>query len=347
MAHDNSNRNASPSYFGWEFQIASAIVLALRYIHDLSFILVENQEDIELGMTDGGKVYAQAKAHFRANEPGDGSLGRLEGGLKTLNDSFGRPDCRELIYITNDMMPFGKSASDLPFGRRTFLKYKELSEKQREAIARILSKNSFDVDLVDKLAVYGVWYYGNDEQTCCEEIDALIRDFLDSLGFDPSLRPPEDRLRGDWMLALGFSAGVDPESLSAKKVSKSAFAWPVVVESCMGMSASAEELGIDDDQFEELSSMYSRAIDAQVDRFDAVSRVMTDYSEYSKSSGAAPRQMRLDFLRDRWRDYVSLFGADAIDDEEIREAFVCAIVSRIIKKKEVVKKVKNGVNLPD
>ena len=347
MANNAPNRNASPSYFGWRFQIAAAIVLSLRYIRDVDCILVENDEDVELEMLDGGIVYAQAKAHFEASKPGEGSLRRLRDALKTLDDSFRHPACRELIYVTNDSMPFGKAASDLAFGRNTFLEYGELSERQQKAILRILDENSYDSRMTDRLAVYSIWYHGSDDRTCCEEVDRCIRVFLDGLGLGVSSSPSEERLRRDWELTLGLSASADYRDKEAKRVSKGAFIWPVVVESCIHSSASEENPDLDEDQLEELESTYARAIDAQADRFDVVSKVTTDYSEYSKASGEGARQARIDFMDARWGDYACRLGADAIDDEEVREAFVRAVVSKIIKKRATIKKVKDAVNLPD
>lgn len=347
MVDASLNRNASPSYFGWRFQIAAAIVLTLRYIRGVECILVENDEDIELEMLDGGRVYAQAKAHFEANKPGEGSSQRLKDALKTLNDSFGSPACRELVYITNDSSPFGKRASDLSFGRNTLLGYSELGEKQQKAITRILDECSYDSRLTDKLSVCSIWYYGSDERTRCEEVDRCIRGFLDQLGLDAVSRPSEGRLRKDWELTLGFGASIDYRDKEAKKVRKSAFVWPVVVESCVGSSVSTECPDLDEDQLEELDSIYASAIGAQVDRFDVVSRVMTDYSEYAKASGESMRQMRSNFLDARWGDYVCLLGADAIDDDEVREAFVRVVVSKVIKKRATIKRVKDAVNLLD
>ena len=341
------NRNASPSCFGWSFQIAAAVVLALRNIEDVAFILVENDEDIELELLDGGIVYAQAKAYFEANKPGEGSLKRLKGALKTLNDSFGRPACRELVYVTNDLMPFGKSPNDLPFGRNSFLEYRELGPKQQEAIMRILNSESYDPCLVDKLAVYAIWYHGSDMQTRCEEIDRCIGNFLDRLDFKSASRPSEGRLRGDWEQALGFSASSDSRDMKAKKISKEAFVWPVIVESCMGLTSGLGDLDLDEDQLEELESTYAREISAQINRFDVVSKVTTDYSEYAKVSSESAKQKRIAFASARWQDYVALLGADVIDDEEVKQAFVEVIVSKIIKKQKTIEKVKNGVNLPD
>ena len=58
-----TNRNASASAFGWDFQINSAILLMIDNIEDVSYVKVEGKyEDIELYLNNGKTIYAQAKS---------------------------------------------------------------------------------------------------------------------------------------------------------------------------------------------------------------------------------------------------------------------------------------------
>ena len=58
-----SDRNASASAFGWDFQTNSAILLMLENIKDAKRVRVEGaDEDIEITLQDQTKLYAQAKA---------------------------------------------------------------------------------------------------------------------------------------------------------------------------------------------------------------------------------------------------------------------------------------------
>ena len=55
-------RNATPSSFGWDFQINAAIVLMLENIKAIKSVRVEGKkEDIELLLENNENIYAQAK----------------------------------------------------------------------------------------------------------------------------------------------------------------------------------------------------------------------------------------------------------------------------------------------
>ena len=64
-----SDRNASASAFGWDFQANSAILLMLENIKDAKRIRVEGaDEDIEVTLQDKSKIYAQAKAVVKPDD---------------------------------------------------------------------------------------------------------------------------------------------------------------------------------------------------------------------------------------------------------------------------------------
>ena len=55
--------DASASSFGWNFQSNAGIFLFLKYIKDADSIKIESKlQDIEINMSDGGKILAQAKS---------------------------------------------------------------------------------------------------------------------------------------------------------------------------------------------------------------------------------------------------------------------------------------------
>lgn len=81
-----SDRNASASAFGWDFQANSAMLLMLENIRDAKRVRVEGaDEDIEITLEDQTKIYAQAKA---VEKPDDTShvIDKLTKALQTLSD---------------------------------------------------------------------------------------------------------------------------------------------------------------------------------------------------------------------------------------------------------------------
>ena len=56
------DRNASPSAFGWDFQVNAAILLMLENIREADKVRVEGaDEDIEITLKDKTKIYFQVK----------------------------------------------------------------------------------------------------------------------------------------------------------------------------------------------------------------------------------------------------------------------------------------------
>ena len=55
--------DASASSFGWNFQSNAGIFLFLKYIKEAESIKIESKlQDIEINLSDGGKILAQAKS---------------------------------------------------------------------------------------------------------------------------------------------------------------------------------------------------------------------------------------------------------------------------------------------
>ena len=81
-----SERNASASAFGWDFQANSAILLMLENIKDAKRVRVEGaDEDIEITLQDRSKVYAQAKAFVKPDNASH-VIDKLTKALETLRD---------------------------------------------------------------------------------------------------------------------------------------------------------------------------------------------------------------------------------------------------------------------
>lgn len=101
-----SNRNASASAFGWDFQVNAAILLMLENIEKAEHIRVEGaNEDIEITLNDKSKIYAQAKA---VTKPDDTSnvIKKLKDAIETLNETEKKSDGYLFTYITNSPNPF-------------------------------------------------------------------------------------------------------------------------------------------------------------------------------------------------------------------------------------------------
>ena len=102
-----ASRRADQVMFGFEFQVNAAIILMLRNIKSLDTIRIEgNYEDIELQLTDGEKILAQAKGVQLGSSNFHNVRANLKKALKTLSEGGNKAtNVKQLIFITNSFNP--------------------------------------------------------------------------------------------------------------------------------------------------------------------------------------------------------------------------------------------------
>ena len=103
-----ASRRADQVMFGFEFQVNAAIILMLRHIKSLDTIRIEGTyEDIELQLTDGEKILAQAKGVQLGSSDFHNVRANLKKALKTLSEGGNKAtNVKQLIFITNSFNPF-------------------------------------------------------------------------------------------------------------------------------------------------------------------------------------------------------------------------------------------------
>ena len=127
-----SDRNASASAFGWDFQANSAILLMLENIKEARRVRVEGaDEDIEITLQDQTKLYAQAKA---VEKPDDTShvIDKLTKALETLSDAAKKGDGSLFTYVTNSSNPFNNQRILSYFTGRTHLGFDENPAQEKK-----------------------------------------------------------------------------------------------------------------------------------------------------------------------------------------------------------------------
>lgn len=343
----NIDRNAAESAFGWQFQIHSAIVLALKSIKEMSSITVEgNAEDIEVELQDGTRVYCQAKAHYRANDPGDGSTTRLRDAMATLLEDLSQNDCLRAVYVTNDRLPFGKRVDSSNFNGGAYFAFGELEPEQQKVIEKYIDEvNGRKVDC-SNLRVLVIPFFGEDEPTRMKAIDGAVSGFLATIESADARGVSSTRLRAAWSRMLGFDATLKPDG-EAKTISKKAFVWPIVYEVCDAAPVGSDTLDVDDDVFEDVVRKYKGAISAQSDLFSVSTRIISDFEQFRASSSSANRYLVNEYSASKWEQYVDDLGASEICDGEERRAYVQLILFKVLKKRSTMKEVANAVKLRD
>lgn len=336
------NRNASFSEFGWEFQTNAAIVLFIRNIEDADSVRVEGaHEDIEINLSDGTIIYAQAKARL-GNEPDEGSTGRLDGALKTLADDMKQGNYRELIYVTNDDYPFGKThdVSDLHGGG--MLAFAELPSAVQDYVKEKGSVYGINDDAYEAMSVSVIGFYGGNHENRHKHIRAEIQDLLVRLKLNRHTEVNDGQLRDQWGIMMQENAGTRDTDII---VSKEDFVWPVIVMLCKVDGDDRDFEEFDEEDVQDIIREYSATINYHTQKFEFVTKVSTDFDAYQSVNSGKRREQRTAFIDARWKDYVDILGLGEIGDGETREIVARTIMRKVLRRKDVIKTVKEGVNL--
>lgn len=327
-----SDRNASASAFGWDFQANSAILLMLENIKDAKRIRVEgSDEDIEVTLQDKSKIYAQAKAVVK---PDDYThvVDKLTAALETLSLAAKNGDGIKFTYVTNSPNPFNNQKTMSFFTGRTHLDFDELPDYAQKKIEKIIQDKGYsDLD-VQKMDVRVIPFYGNDLKNRYKEIQACINEFLDGVEIDAA--DINARIMDIWQRDLFQNATQTDTTIT---VSKEKMVWPLIVLVADRTAANEYKKDFDDDEISEVERKYRLIINQNTMSYEMISKIMSDYRKSKKRSVK-------EFVADQWKDYLHM--TDTIDsDDQTKESIVKIILYKVIMQRESIKAIKRGANL--
>ena len=340
---DVKQRNASAAALGWEFQANAAIVLFIRNIEDADSVRVEGaREDIEIYLSNGQTIYSQAKAQM-GNDPGKNSTTRFNNALKTLAEDATREDCRQLIYVTNDDYPLGKSLDLSTFHGGGYLGFDELTSEMQAYVSEKAAALGMTYDDLSKLSIMVISFKGNDPETRHKAIRSRVQDLLDKLDLSRYGSINDGLLRDQWGLLFQENAGNSDSSI---KLSKEDFVWPIIVMLCKVGEGDSCFADYDDDLVQDVLAEYSSTISYQSQKFEFVTKLIAAFESYASLNGAgSPSVTRRVFIDARWEDYIEELGLDVVADKEVQELVAKLILQKVLHRQRVIKVVKEGVNL--
>ena len=326
-----SNRNASPSAFGWDFQANSAILLMLENIKDAKRVRVEGaDEDIEITLQNQSKIYAQAKSVIKPDDYSN-VTDKLTKALETLSEAARQGDGSLFTYMTNSPNPFNDQKTMSFFTGRTHLGFDELPDTARQKIEDIIQKKGYTGLDVHKMDVRVIPFYGDDLKNRYKEIQACINEFLSEVNVDS--QGVNTEIMEIWQRDLFQNATQSDTTVS---VTKEKMIWPLIVLVVGKTSANDYKKDFDDDEADEIERNYKLIINQNTMDYKIITRVITGHKE----SG----QKVKDFINDHWNEYLDIVkGTEA--DEETLQSLVQIILYRILMKRKYISNIKRGANL--
>ena len=329
-----TNRNASASLFGWDFQTNAAILLMLQNIQKADSVKVESStEDIEIKLCDGNIIYSQAKSIINADDTANLSK-KLKDAIKTLNDANSNDNIEKLVYITNHSNPLSDRTTIGYFSSTTELSYNELPEKCRNKIAKIISDNHYTLDL-NKLYIAVLPFIGNDENNRYKEIKRALYEFISQLNLATNI--DSQKILDIWQKEYFFNGTIPDDTV---RITKKKMIWTLIVQICeMDM---ADEIldDCDNAEIQEIKSTYGNIINIRSEDFELVSKVIGLFTRYKEETGKSSK----DFIKEKYSSIEEEFSNTNLPEED-KKCLVQLIIKKILSNRYNIDKIKGIANL--
>lgn len=326
--------NATASAFGWEFQSNAAIMLMIKNIVNASKVKVEGEnEDVEITFSDGKMLMAQAKA---VENPDDVShvKEKLASGLRTLNDAAKDPNVNQLIFVTNSPNPFKDVTTMYKFSSPlNVVPFSELPESCQEVVNDICTTCGYNID-VSMLTVCVMQFHGQAEDERYKVLRSLTEEFLNDIGVE---KVSANQILSLWQHSFSVNA-----SQRTTSITKESMVWPIIAILCEVRETDTELDDYDSSDVAEILRKYRAVINNNSERFEFISKVLSDYEEFHlemKSRDRVPR-----FISERWNQYMEDFDLKNAD-AATAEAVIRLTILNVLKSRRIIADIKSKVKL--
>ena len=328
------NRNASPSAYGWCFQVGAGISLMLDYVKDFSHIKMEGKsDDIELTLGEGKKIYAQAKSVIQMGD--QRSAGKnLRDALKVLSEDEQNDDAFKLIYITNIANPLSsKIVSAFQYGRSYEFSVLSIDDQKR-----IIDKAGNDFP-TEKFQLQIVNFFGEGDNrfySIKEKIELFLRDAIDDKSYSK-------RLLNDWFEILMVNAADKPDKEKKVDLTKKQMIFPVIAV-IIDPPITDDEFSrvCDYEDYTEITQDFRKTIYETTCDYEFIVQVLVDFLDKRKTA-VDIANYKYEFTKNEWHNYEKWFIR--IDNAEKRQALIKIIILTIITRNNKLNQIRKAVNL--
>lgn len=326
--------NATTSAFGWDFQSNAAIMLMLKNIENASRVKVEGEnEDVEITFSNGKMLMAQAKA---VEDPDDfrNVKGKLEAGLRTLDAASKIADVEQLVFVTNSPNPFNNIRTMYKFSSPlNMVPFSELPQSCQKSINDICSKGGYSID-TSMLTVCVMQFHGESQDERYKVLQSLTMDFLNDLGIQGV---STSQILSLWQHSFTVNA-----SQRTTSITKESMVWPIIAVQCEIYETDAELEDYETSDVREILQKYRAVINNNSERFEFVSKVLSDFNDFYPALRSKERVER--FISEKWGQYKCDF--DLKDTDSTTEEMVIRLaLSKVLKSYREIVRIKGKVKL--
>ena len=338
-----NNSNASPTVFGFDFQVNAAIFLLLDNIKEVKTVRMEGaSEDIELTMNNGSQIMAQAKGIVKGSYDFSNVRRNLKKAIGTLSAADSK-SVEQLILITNSKNPLKEDTSKSFFyGPPVAVGYNDLSDKAKKVIDDIVNQLDIEFDK-NKFRIYYFMFETDDLRTRYVVIEQKIKEFINQLGLGHVLSAAG--LMKIWQKDI-FSNGSQIDT--SIKLSKKEIIWPVIVLTLEKDWPSDYIEDFDQGLINETMVQYSYLIKNTSEKYDFITKILFDYksldNERKTDCKLSIKERTRSFISDKWEDYISVFSLESLN-KDVQEALTKVILAKVIQERYSIEKIKREVSL--
>jgi hypothetical protein len=326
------DRNASPSAYGWYFQVGAGISLMLDYIKSFTKLKMEGRsDDIEITLDTKQKIYAQAKSVTQIGYQKTASK-NLTDALKVLSEDELKGDAVKLIYITNISNPLSSSNTSA-FEYGGIYDFSILSEADKK---NITDKIRADFP-TNKFQIQIIRFFGEADNKF-QKIKEKIAEFLRTAIDDPSHNV---RLLENWFETFMINASDKPNEEKEINLTKRQVIFTVIAVIINPVTEADFYKVCDYENYDEITQEYRKIISENICNYEFTTQILADYREKKKK--ADNNTYKYDFTKNEWQNYENKFTL--IPNKEKREALIKILLLTIITNNAKIQSIKTAANL--
>lgn len=334
----SKSRRANSVLFGFDFQVNAAIILLLENIMDLKSLRLEgNFEDIELELSTGEYILAQAKSIEKSSVDFRNVRANLNKALNSLSDGAKKTNAKQLILITNSPNPLNEDASKNLFLGRAQREYATLPDSSKHLIDNYLRKIKHPLD-TNKFTIQILPFETDIDAERYKIVRQAIDDFVGGLSLN--IVGIGKKLIDAWHNDI-FKNGSKKDATI--KLKKSDIIWPIMV-----FATDVERIDdkfadiFDANLYEDIIYKYKDLINSCCERCEFFIKILCDYQAFTTTKKISEKC--IDFALTQWSNYKSDFQIENVD-EETTKGLIQIILYSIVRNCRVIDRIKRGVQL--
>lgn len=334
------SRNDTAGLFGFSFQANAGIIIMLKNIERLDSIRLEGAaEDIELKLSDGLVICAQAKAVEQPYTNFKNVKSKFYHAIDSLSDAskkYGK-GIEKLIYVTNSPDPLHGEGLKQLIDNDTYLGFNDLPEETQNFILNKIKEQEADVP-PEKLYIYVIPFATDDLQQRFKYVREAVNNFVGSLISHAPLAFGV-RLMERWQNDLFNSGTIKDTSVSYKKKE---IIWPLINLRTEPDYSGEFYSQFDESVLEEVKEIYDEVMGSFCNRWEYVNKILFTYCSFN--SKGSPRERMHAFIEKEWSHYTQEF-ADFESNVEILNALTKIVLYNVLLRRTVIEEIKKKIKL--